>query len=54
MIRIYTEVICNKIIHSLARARYSGLIDDSGKEVMRGAFMDFLGSILLTLLPNPS
>lgn len=41
----------SEISQSIARARYSGLIDTSGKEVMRQSFMDFLQYGLAVVFP---
>ena len=36
----------SEISQAVARARYSGLMDENGKDVMRQSFMDFLGYCL--------
>lgn len=41
----------SEISESIARSRYAGLIDESGKEVMKQKFMDFLQYGLAVVFP---
>ena len=41
----------SEISESIARARYAGLMDESGKEVMKQKFMDFLQYGLAVVFP---
>ena len=41
----------SEVSQSVARSRYAGLLDDSGKKVMRQALMDFLQYGLAVVFP---
>ena len=41
----------SEISQAVARARYSGLMDENGKDVMRQSFMDFLQYGLSVVFP---
>ena len=42
----------SEISHSLVRSKFAGLLDDSGKKVMRLALMDFLQYALALVFPQ--